>query len=115
VKDSQTSELAVWAMNFSNTDNIPVQISLTGGPTAANSRITKETLQAISGATSLFSVNLPPEQNSGVPRRDVDWIAPVELAGADPTNLQVTLPAATMTLLSVEYTSTSAGDWSLYE
>lgn len=116
VRNSTTGEVCVWAMNFSNWTDIPFTFSMTGAPDAAHAVVTKQVLQALSGATSLFSANLPPEQNYGVPRRDVDWTAPVTIPGADPASMTVTLPAATLTVLSIGNVPRSGvGDWALYD
>ncbi len=115
IRDSATGRVAVWAMNFSHTADINFDLSLLGGPHVDNSLVKQTRLQAISGPTNLFSVNLNPELNGGTPRRDVDWTTPEVLAGADPHDLQLTLPAATLTLLTIETTGTSAvGNWSIY-
>jgi hypothetical protein len=115
VRNSDTGIVRIWALNFSNTNDIPFHFSLTNAPSAANAHVTKEVLQAVSGPTNLFSVNLPPEQNGGTARRDVDWTSPVELTGADPANLDVTLPAATLTVISVENLNPSAvKEWRKY-
>ena len=109
-----TSTVHVWAMNFANSQDIPFQLSLINGPGAAGSRVTKEVLQATSGPTNLFSANLAPDQAGG-PVRQVDWTAPIVMPGADPTNLNLTLPAATLTLLTIENLAPAAvADWSMY-
>jgi hypothetical protein len=115
VRDNDTGIIKVWAMNFSHTTDITFGLSLLGGPHVDNSRITQTRLQAISGPTNLFSVNLNPELNGGVPRRDVNWSTPVELTGANPHDLQLELPAATLTLLAIETSGTSAViNWGIY-
>lgn len=115
-KDTATGTIQVWAMNFSNSTDIPFNLSLTGGPTAQTSIVRKTVLQAITGPTRLWSVNLNPEMNSWVPRRDVDWTEPERLFHADPANLNLTLPAATLTLLTVEpFNPAAAAWWELYE
>lgn len=116
VKNSSSREICVWALNFSDSEAIPFQLSLTNSPGAAYTRITSEVLGAPSGSTSLFSANLPAELNSGTPRRDVEWSTPLEMTGADPANLSLNLPAATITLVSIEDLSpTAAEDWVLFQ
>lgn len=116
IKDSASGELAVWAMNFSNSDDISLVLSLTGGPTAADSVTTRTVLRAVSeGATNLFSANLNPEINGGIARRDVDWSSPEVVVGNDPSNMTLLLPAATLTLLTIKSTPEAAiWEWPLY-
>lgn len=102
VRTSATGELCIWAMNFSHTTDIPVHLSLTGAPDARHARVKRQVLQALGGPTNLFSANLPPELNHGVPRRDVDWSASTVISGANPAALDLTLPAATLTLITME-------------
>ena len=101
IGNSTTSTIHVWALNFANSEDITFQLSLKDGPRAANSRITKEVLGAITGPTNLFSKNLAPGQPGG-PLREIDWSAPEVLAGADPENLNLALPASTLTLFTIE-------------
>ncbi|MGI8905738.1 MAG: lamin tail domain-containing protein [Candidatus Sumerlaeaceae bacterium] len=112
VGDTTTNTVTVWATNFSNTTDIPFQLSLTNG--SNSTKIYKEVLGKTSGATNLFSFNAGLQQPFG-PYREVDWSAPVVLAGANPANLNLTLPASTLTLLTIEHVPVaSIGDWSIY-
>ena len=102
VRNSTTGEIQLWLMNFSHTDAITMGLNLSGAPSADRAKVMKTTLQAINGTTNLFSANLPPEQNFWVPRRDVDWTTPARVWNVNPANFSITLPAATLTLLTIE-------------
>lgn len=116
VRDSQTGEYQIWALNFSDSQDVTVTISMTNAGPAEHTTVKKQVLQALSGPTRLMSANMPPDLNGGIPRRDVDWSAEEVLTGADPASLPLTLPAATLTLVTVEtVTPTAAEDWALYE
>jgi len=116
LRDSETEKLTVWALNFSHTDDQDFHLSLTNGPTAGNALVKQTQLRSVSGGTTnLFSANLNPEINFGTARRDVDWTPAETLPGVDPTNLDLSLPAATITLMTIESPVTSpVNNWSLY-
>jgi hypothetical protein len=114
-RDTTSNTLQVWAMNFSNTTDIPFTLQLTGAGTAVNSIVKKTVLKATTGATNLWNVNLPPEQNFGTARRDIDWSAPTVEPGTNPSTMSVTLPASTLTLYTIEnFIPAAVSEWSLY-
>lgn len=115
VGSSTSSTLTVWAMNFADSGTLPLSLSLSNALPAANVKIYQECLQAITGTTTLASVNLGTQMPFG-PLRQVNWTAPTLLTGADPANLNLSLPAATLTVLTIySYPPTSAGDWQLLQ
>jgi len=115
VKNTSNRDICVWAMNFSNTTDYNFQLSLTGATTAALSEVKKEVLKNPSGATSLFSFSAPTGLNCDGVVRQVNWTAPEAMPGADPANLALSLPASTLTLITIKNLSpTSAEDWMLF-
>ncbi len=94
-RDSTNGEIDVWGLNFSNSDNASLQLSLANLPTAGYSAQLR-TLRA-SGATSLFSANLPLYLPGG-PTNQVDWQT-ISLTGVNLSNYLLTLPAATISVL----------------
>jgi len=114
MRDSQKQRWQVWALNFSDTENINVQLHLQNGPLPLSTKITSTALKA-AGATHLFSANLNPEINNGVVRRDVDWSAPSTALGQDVANWTLALPSATLSLYTIEQSpTTSVASWPLY-
>ena len=115
-KDSASGDVKLWVMNFSDSQDLPLHLNLTGGPPPSGTQVTHTALRAMdSGPTSLFSANLNPEINSGVMRRDVDWSTPVSTVGIDISNWNVNLPAATLNLFTIrDITASSIRDWTLY-
>lgn len=115
VGSSTTSTLTVWAMNFSNSTPQNFTLNLNNIPANATSTVYMERLQAINGTTTLASVNLG-SQIPGGPVKQVDWTAPTVMEGADPSSMNLTLPAATLTLLTINNEPPAAAhDWQLYE
>lgn len=112
-RESPTGKLTVWLLNFSHTADQAFHLSLADGPTAPSAIVKQTQLKAISGVTNLFSANLNPEINFGVPRRDVDWTPEHVLPSANPQDLNLVLPAATITLVTIEDVS-HVNNWGLY-
>jgi hypothetical protein len=97
-RDSKTGELAVWALNFA--DQTPATIQLQFGNLPKVQQATLLRLADKSGTTSLFSANLSPDMTGG-PTLQVDWISS-DLTGQTLTNFNLSLPAATLSLLLIE-------------
>lgn len=97
-RDSRTGELAVWMLNFSNDQNAPVDLVFTNLPPVK--RATLWRLADKSGTTTLFSTNLASEMPGG-PTLNVDWTS-ADFTGQQFNNLQLSLPAATLSLLVIE-------------
>ncbi len=97
-RDSRTGELAVWALNFSNSTNSSVSLQLNNLPKIERATLLR--LQDISGVTTLDSVNLASDMPGG-PSTHVDWTTS-NLTQQISTNLQLALPAATVSLLVLE-------------
>jgi hypothetical protein len=115
VGSSTSTTLTVWAMNFSNDTTMPLTLQVSNANGISNTRVYMERLQAISGVTTLASANLGLQMPFG-PQRQVDWTSRVQLVGADPSNLTVSLPAATLTLLTIENAKiTAAQGWQMYQ
>lgn len=115
LRDTQKQRWQVWALNFSDTDALNLKLHLQNGPLPLSTKVTSTVLQALSGGTRLFSANLNPEINNGVVRRDVDWSAPTTSFGQNMADWTITLPAATLTLYTIEASpTTSVAAWPLY-
>lgn len=101
-RDSATSRVAVWALNFSNKVPQSITLGLKGlGPVA---RATASTLKDINhSTTTLYSANLTAGQPGG-PCMDVDWRGS-DISGADFDNYKLTVPAATLSLTTIEPTA----------
>lgn len=93
-RDSKTSEVAVWAMNFSNEVDRALTIELPEGTTTASAQL----LCAKSGKTTLFSANVAPHTPGG-PKNEVAW-KPLELPALPDRRVKVVLPAATLLLVT---------------
>jgi hypothetical protein len=91
-RDSRTSETALWAMNFSNEVDRPLDLWLPDYATSTSAQL----LCAKQGKTTLFSANTPAHYAGG--RRDeVAWKdVPVQ-----PGQQRITVPAATLLLVTV--------------
>lgn len=70
-RDSQTGELAVWALNFSNSDTTTVALDLDNLPNIDRAKLMR--LGAIGQTTTLFSANFSSEMTGTVPIINVDW------------------------------------------
>ena len=97
-RDSKTGELAVWALNFSNDQNTTINLKLQNLTNIE--RATLFRLQDTSGITTLQSSN-PSSEMLGGPAVNVDWTQS-DVTAQDFKNLQLNLPAATLTLLAIE-------------
>jgi hypothetical protein len=112
--DSATGEIAVWGLNFSNSEDRQVHLRFEN-----QGRVYKPTLKALGDLTkptTLFSSILSPWQPGG-PRYDVGWKT-VDVSGADLTDLPVTFKAAELTVLLLTPENRSAAktdSWCLYE
>lgn len=97
-RDSRTGKLAVWALNFSNAQETTVELNFDNLP-----RVERATLLRLadkSGTTTLHSANFSSEMPGGRAIH-VDWTS-TDLSRASLTNLQLTLPAATLSVLVIE-------------
>ena len=94
-RDKVSGEIDVWGLNFSNSDDISLQLSLANLPPAGYSAQLK-TLRA-GGDTTLFSANLP-SYLAGGPTNQVGWQT-ISLTGVNLTNYLLSLPAATISVL----------------
>src|SRR4029079_4565298 len=95
-RDSTTGEVAVWGLNFSNSADAALQLSLANLP-AGGYGAKLMTLKSITGPTTLFSANLP-SYLAGGPTNQVDWQT-TSLAGIDMSNYLMNLRAATISVL----------------
>jgi len=95
-RDSRNGKIAVWAMNFSGTQNSTVELQLSNMP--GMHRATLLRLQAVNGVTTLDSANYSSEMPGGHAIH-VDWTS-MDVTGQPLTSLS--LPAATLTLLVLE-------------
>lgn len=97
----KTQDICIWALNFSQDCDKPVQIALNGvGPISS---VTQKRLQKLMGATSLLDTNEPPPTNPPA----VDWVV-TDLTGAiTPSNFTMAFPRATITVLVFHLGSTS--------
>ena len=99
MRDSETGEIAIWGLNFSNTDNATLQLALTNFDSAAyDAKL--YTLRTASGPTTLFSANLPSYLVGG-PTNEIDWHQD-SLSGTNFSNYAMNLPAATLSLLVLD-------------
>ncbi len=90
--NSQTQELCIWCLNFSNDFDKPIRIELQGFGQA--SRILQLRLQNLNGVTSLFDRNDPPATSPPL----VDWVTTDLTGSISPAEFVTTLPRATITL-----------------
>jgi alpha-L-arabinofuranosidase len=90
-RDSQTGEIAVWGLNFSNDTDASLKLALSG-LNLTGYDATRMTLGATSGPTTLFSTNFP----GGA--MDVDWTS-TNLGNINTSSYPLTLPAATISVL----------------
>lgn len=97
-RDSRTGELVVWALNFSNQAAATVQLQFQNLPKLQQTTLLR--LQDLSGTTTLFSANLSPDMTGG-PTMQVDWTSS-DITGQDLSNFNLTLPAATLSLLVIK-------------
>lgn len=98
-RDSETGELAVWLLNFSNTDTTTVRLDLNNLPNIDRAKLMR--LEAIGQATTLFSANLSSEMTGTVPVINVDWTT-TNVTSQDLSQYQLSLPAATLSVLVLE-------------
>jgi hypothetical protein len=92
--DSATGALTIWAINFSEHNDKTIRFQLPG---ASGVSITRHTLAAASGSTSLVMKN-----NTSDPADNVTWAVSDLTAGIDPSGFTLTFPRATLTMLRFE-------------
>lgn len=92
---SDTQELVIWALNFSETNDKPINIHLPG--IGAVERLTLARLANLSGPTSLFDRNDPPYTSA--PK--VDWTTTDLTGTVDPSDFGLTLPHATISVITI--------------
>jgi hypothetical protein len=97
-RDSKTGELAVWGLNFADQTPATVQLQFRNLPTVQRATLLR--LEDQSGTTTLSSANLAPDMVGG-PTLQVDWNSS-NLTGQSLTNFNLSLPAATLSLLVIE-------------
>jgi hypothetical protein len=97
-RDSQTGEVAVWALNFNNQAAATVQLQFQNLPKVQQATLRR--LQDLSGTTTLFSANLSPDMAGG-PTIQVDWTSS-DFTGQDLSNFNLSLPAATLSVLVID-------------
>ena len=96
-RDSATGKIAIWGLNFSNTSDATLQLSLANLNVAGYNAELK-VLRAASGPTTLFSSNLPVYLPGG-PTSEVDWFTTAIAADTNFANYSLTFPAATISVL----------------
>jgi hypothetical protein len=97
-RDSATGNLALWGLNFDNDATFTHRTPFLN--VGGRGRITLHTLEALTGPTSLTSSNLASDMPGG-PTHAVDWKS-VDTTGARLDELQLSFPAATITLLTID-------------
>lgn len=98
-RSSNSGQVDVWGLNFSNSDSAAVTLALTG--LASKGYDAKlMTLESLSGPTTLFSANLSTAM--GGPTHDVDWVTTNLPANTNFANYNFNLPAATMSVLVLD-------------
>jgi hypothetical protein len=95
-RDSASREIAVWGLNFSNNASASLQLTMSNLPEGAYDAKLM-TLKANSGATTLFSGNLPTYLTGG-PTSEVDWMT-TSIPTINLADYTMNLPAATISLL----------------
>lgn len=86
-------DLSVWVLNFSETHDMPVQLSLQNLGQAG--KITMSRLAMLTGPTSLLDINSTPYSSPPA----IDWVD-TDLTGTlDPSDFTMTFPHATITVL----------------
>jgi hypothetical protein len=101
-RDSETGEVAIWGLNFTNDKTLSALIDLSS---LSGYHAKLMTLQSLSGPTTLFSSNLSWGMPGG-PTADVDWVTQ-DLDGQDLSSYTMNLPAATISVLLLDDISTS--------
>ena len=100
-RDSQTDDLAIWAINFSETDDKTVRLNLSGLDLIDGVRLKK--LANLTGDTSLFDRNDSPTSPA------VGWTEQA-LTGFDPASFVMTFEDATLSVLVIEQTPPVVAD-----
>ncbi|MFA5863340.1 MAG: LamG-like jellyroll fold domain-containing protein [Phycisphaerae bacterium] len=97
-KDNATGQVAVWGLNFSNTTDKTMQISLDQLPPGATN-VTWKHLGALSGLSTLLTGNIS-AYDAGGPQVNVDWKT-WDLSGISTSSLTFHVPRASMCVLLV--------------
>lgn len=97
-RDSESGEVSVWALNFSNDQNATIHLQLENLPIIQRATLLR--LQDKSGTTTLKSANLASDMLGG-PVINVDW-ASSDMTGDDLSDFNLDLPSATLSLLVIE-------------
>ncbi len=93
--DTSAGRIAVWAINFSDSEPHDVRIQLSGlGPVRA---VTQQTLAAVSGDTGLAMLNA-----TGDAYDKVNWTVTDRTGHFDPADMTLTVDDATLTLLLID-------------
>lgn len=100
-RDHETGEMAVWGLNFSDTTDAVVNLSM-GNLGPGPFTVRRYTLGALTGETSLFTSNLSSDMAGG-PTHAVDWTS-VDLNAStiNFNNFNLTLQNATITVLVIQ-------------
>lgn len=101
-RDSQTHDLAIWCLNFSETENKTIELGLTGLDLVDAVRL--KTLANLSGDTSLLNRNDSPASVI------VDWTERT-LTGLDLSRFMMTVEDATLAVLVIEQTPAARADY----
>ncbi len=97
-RDSESGEIAVWGLNFSNSADATLSLTLDNLSKDGYSA-SLMTLKAKDGPTTLFSANLPVYMPGG-PTNEVEWQT-TPLDGVDLSDYALTLRAATIAVLVI--------------
>lgn len=97
-RDSESGEIAVWGLNFSNSADATLNLTLDNLPEDGYTA-SLMTLKATAGPTTLFSANLPVYMPGG-PTNEVEWET-TPLNGVDLSDYALTLRAATIAVLVI--------------
>jgi alpha-L-arabinofuranosidase len=97
-RDSRNGNIATWALNFQNTKELEMKLSIKGLPDRM--RMKRFTLKNIKGITTLASGNYSGNRTGG-PRNEVDW-EETDFTDINPRNLEFTIEPATISLILLE-------------
>jgi len=100
-RDADTDQIILWAINFSETADTPMQIQLQNLPRSVTA-ITRRTLSAYTGETSLIMKNNP--------SMVVGWTETDLTGQLDPSHFTMTFDNATLTMLIFDFVPTVQAD-----
>lgn len=103
-RNSNTQDIVIWVLNFSNTTDTPVRLGITNAGIVT--RISMNRLARLEGETSLFDTNDPPI--TAPP--NIDCVSTVLTGTLDPTGFTMTFPHATITTLTFHRSLKTAPD-----